>query len=107
MYYCDRHVNSAACSKLDELTGLTILNLLTVSDHRSQFIAAYPVKDMTAQTAVQALIRGWFSTCMIPKCISPDAEVQFTANLFKQMTERYKVDHSLSASQNHRRAPRT
>ena len=60
--------------------------LLTAVDRFTRWPVAVPMEDMTAQSVVDSFSHGWIQHFGVPATVTSDNGVQFTSEIFKQLT---------------------
>ena len=59
--------------------------LLTCVDCFTQWPEAFPVADISAETATSTLVNGWISHFGVPSVVATDQEWQFESGLWRQL----------------------
>ena len=72
--------------------------LLTVIDRYTKFMNAVPLKDITTESLIDALLQGWISTFGVPHKIVTDQGSQFTYKLFRDVLCQIGVKHIKTTS---------
>jgi len=72
--------------------------IIVVLDHKSKFTFLEPIRRFTAAPIVEFLEKRIFHTFGVPEMITTDNGVQFRANLFKNLLEKYGVTHRFTAA---------
>ena len=67
--------------------------LLTVADRFTRWATAIPIRDITAETVVDALSHGWIASFGIPKAITTDRGSQFNSSIWNQLLEAWGIEH--------------
>ena len=81
---------------LPESNGFS--NLLTIVDRFTRWPAAIPIRDISAESVVDALAHGWISSYGVPKAITTDRGSQFSSAIWRQLLETWGIEnHHTSA----------
>ena len=67
--------------------------LLTVADRFTRWATAIPMRDITADSVVDALSHGWIASFGIPKAITTDRGTQFNSAIWNQLMEAWGIEH--------------
>lgn len=67
--------------------------LLTVADRFTRWATAVPLRDISAESVVDALSHGWISSFGIPKAITTDRGSQFNSEVWNQLLELWGIEH--------------
>ena len=67
--------------------------ILTVMDHFSMWVEAYPLKDHKAPTIAKVLVEQLFSRLGIPYQLLSDQSPQFASDLFLEMSKCMGIDN--------------
>ncbi len=70
--------------------GYTLI--LTVADHFSKWLGAYPMKNQEAATIVDILVKNVLTVFGMPKQILSDNGTNFQSMLFKELCNKMKID---------------
>ena len=73
-------------------------HLLTVVDRHSRWPAAIPVKDIAADTVIDALNHGWIAQHGVPEVITTDRGSQFTSTIWTQLLQHWGIKHSATTA---------
>ena len=68
-------------------------HLLTIVDRHSRWPVAVPVKDIAAETIIDALTHNWISVYGVPEIITTDRGSQFTSFLWNQLLQVWGIKH--------------
>ena len=68
-------------------------HLLTIVDRHSRWPAAIPIKDITADTVIDALNHGWIAQYGVPEVITTDRGSQFTSHIWNQLLQHWGIKH--------------
>ena len=66
-------------------------HLLTIVDRFTRWPTAIPLKDMTAESVVDAFTHGWIATYGIPQAITTDRGTQFTSAIWMQLLQTWGI----------------
>ena len=66
-------------------------HLLTVVDRFTRWPAAFPIKDMSAETVIDAFAQGWIANYGVPTAVTTDRGSQFMSSLWTQMLTQWGV----------------
>ena len=72
--------------------------LLTMVDRFSRWPAAFPLKDITTETVVNAFAHGWIASFGIPETITTDRGSQFTSAIWSQLLDTWGIHHSMTTA---------
>ena len=72
--------------------------LLTLVDRFSRWPAAIPLKDISADTVINAFAHGWISAFGIPETITTDRGSQFTSSIWAQLLEAWGIRHNTTTA---------
>ena len=86
----------ADLTKMPESNGYC--HLLTVIDRFTRWPAAFPLKDTTTESVIDALTHGWISSFGVPKAITTDRGSQFTSAIWKQLCDTWGIEVHLTTS---------
>ena len=67
--------------------------LLTVTDRFTRWATAVPLRDISAESVVDALSHGWIASFGIPKAITTDRGSQFNSAVWNQLLELWGIEH--------------
>ena len=67
--------------------------LLTCVDQFSRWPEAFPMTDITAETAAQTFISGWITCFGVPATVTTDRGRQFESQLWRQLTQLLGCKH--------------
>ena len=73
-------------------------HLLTIVDRHSRWPAAIPIRDIAADTVIDALNHGWISQFGVPEVITTDRGSQFTSNVWTQLLRHWGIRHNTTAA---------
>ena len=73
-------------------------HLLTVVDRHSRWPAAIPIRDIGADTVVDALNHGWIAQHGVPETITTDRGSQFTSHIWTQLLQHWGIRHSTTTA---------
>ena len=80
-----------------DLVSMPISNgfnhLLTIVDRHSRWPVAIPIKDIAAETVIDALTHNWISVYGVPEVITTDRGSQFTSFLWTQLLQVWGIKH--------------
>ena len=68
-------------------------HLLTIVDRFSRWPAAIPLKDINADTVIDALTHNWIAAHGVPEIITTDRGSQFTSHLWTQLLRTWGTKH--------------
>ena len=68
-------------------------HLLTIVDRFSRWSAAIPLKDINADTIIDALTHNWIAAHGVPEIITTDRGSQFTSSLWTQLMRTWGTKH--------------
>ena len=68
-------------------------HLLTIVDRFSRWPAAIPLKDMNADSVIDALTHHWIAAHGVPEIITTDRGSQFTSHLWTQLLNTWGTKH--------------
>ena len=89
------HINVDIVS-LPESNGYS--HLLTIVDRYTRWPAAIPIRDMSAESVVDALAHGWISSYGIPKAITTDRGAQFSSAIWRQLLKTWGIEPHLTSA---------
>ena len=67
--------------------------ILTMVDAYSKLVELIPIKDKTAESAADGIIKGWVSSHAVPNLILTDAGNEFKNRVMKSMCEKMGMSH--------------
>ena len=73
-------------------------HLLTIVDRHSRWPAAIPIKDIAADTVIDALNHGWIAQYGVPEVITTDRGSQFTSTIWAQLLQHWGIKHSATTA---------
>ncbi len=90
---------------MDILTDLPVTEsgnkaIILFTDYYTKWVEAFPIKDETAATAANQLIRGVLCRHGAPERVISDRGVQFTSDMFREVTEILGIKQNLTTSYN-------
>merc|ERR1711911_6399 len=72
--------------------------LLTMVDRFSRWPAAFPLKDISTESVINAFSHGWIASFGIPETITTDRGSQFTSAIWTQLLETWGIRHNLTTA---------
>ena len=72
-------------------------HILTIIDHLTGWLEAFPIPDKSADTIVSTLINHYLPVHMCPRCILSDDGIEFKNHLMDQVLQQLGIDHIFSA----------
>ena len=95
----DRPFNKIAIDLVTDCETSTSGNklILTVIDHLTGWLEAFPIPDKTADTIVVTLINHYLPVHMCPRYILSDNSTEFKNNLMDQVLQQLGIDRIFSA----------
>jgi transposase InsO family protein len=66
--------------------------VLVISDYFSKYTEAYPMKDQTAETIANIVVKEWFVKKGPPEELHTDQGANFESNLMKEICRLYDID---------------
>ena len=76
-------------TKMPESNGYC--HLLTVIDRFTRWPAAFPLKETTTESIIDALTHGWISSFGVPNAITSDRGSQFTSAVWRQFCDTWNI----------------
>ena len=73
-------------------------HLLTIVDRFTRWPTAIPVKDISANTVIDALAHSWISTYGVPETITTDRGSQFTSGIWTQLLQVWGIKHNTTTA---------
>ena len=73
-------------------------HLLTIVDRFTRWPTAIPVKDIAADTVIDALTHNWISTYGVPETITTDRGSQFTSRIWTQLLQVWGIKHNCTTA---------
>merc|ERR1711911_49378 len=73
-------------------------HLLTIVDRFTRWPTAIPVKDIAADTVIDALTHNWISTYGVPETITTDRGSQFTSRIWTQLLQVWGIRHNTTTA---------
>ena len=67
-------------------------NLLTIVDRFTRWPSAIPIRDISAESVVDALAHGWIASFGVPKAITTDRGSQFTSAIWRQLLQVWGIE---------------
>ena len=71
--------------------------ILTIIDHLTRWLEAFPIPDKSADTIVATFINEYLPVCMCPQYILSDNGTEFKKNLMDQVLQQLGIDRIFSA----------
>lgn len=68
-------------------------HLLTIVDRHSRWPVAIPVKDIAADTILDAFAHGWIAQYGVPETVTTDRGSQFTSHIWKELLQVWGCKH--------------
>ena len=81
---------------MPESNGFT--HLLTMIDRFTRWPAAVPIKDITAESVIDAFALGWVAEFGVPQKITSDRGSQFTSAIWSQLLKTWGIQHCLTTA---------
>ena len=73
-------------------------HLLTIVDRFTRWPTAIPIRDISAETVIDALALNWIAQHGVPETITTDRGSQFTSEIWKQLLQTWGVKHSTTTA---------
>ena len=73
-------------------------HLLTIIDRFTRWPMAIPIKDIAADTVIDALALNWISIYGVPETITTDRGSQFTSRIWTQLLQTWGVKHNTTTA---------
>ena len=73
-------------------------HLLTIVDRFTRWPTAIPIKDIGADTVMDALSHSWISTYGVPETITTDRGAQFTSRIWTQLLQTWGIKHNTTTA---------
>jgi transposase InsO family protein len=67
--------------------------IFTIIDRSTRWLEAFPVKNMEATTAADALVAGWISRFEVPAAVTSDRGTQFTSAVWEALCTQLGIKH--------------
>ena len=95
----DRSFDKIAVDLVTECDTSTSGNkhILTIIDHLTGWLEAYPIPDKTADTIVSTFINEYLPVHMCPRYILSDNGTEFKNGLLNKILQQLGIDHIFSA----------
>ena len=72
--------------------------LFTMIDRFSRWPAAFPLKDITTETVINAFTHGWVSSFGVPETVTTDRGSQFTSDMWAQLLKTWGIRHTTTTA---------
>ena len=72
-------------------------NILTIIDHLTGWLEAFPILDKSADTIVSTFINHYLPVHICPRYTLPDNGTEFKNQLVDQVLQQLRIDHIFSA----------
>ncbi len=76
--------------------------VLSIIDSFSKFTVFIPIKDISAFTVSKAFMEEWIFKYPIPKSVITDKGTQFNSRIFRNVCEKFNIDHGMTLPYNPR-----
>ena len=73
-------------------------HLLTIVDRHSRWPAAIPLRDIAAETVVDAFAQGWIAHYGVPEKVTTDRGSQFSSAIFTQLLQVWGIKHIMTTA---------
>ena len=73
-------------------------HLLTIVDRHSRWPVAIPIKDIAAETVVDAFAQGWVAHYGVPEKITTDRGSQFSSVIWRQLSQVWGIKHIMTTA---------
>ena len=73
-------------------------HLLTIIDRFTRWPAAIPIKDISAESVIDALSLNWISQHGVPETITTDRGGQVTSEIWKQLLQTWGIKHNTTTA---------